>query len=77
MIYRLEYSYHYQRPQDRLFFRYDFHPGLGDPETHPIYHLHAGGWPEDAIKLPSVPRFEVPQITLDEVLALIRRDFFT
>ena len=75
-ICNLEYSYHYQRPSDNSFFRYDFHPDVGDAETHPLYHLHASGWLPDAIELPSVPRFPVATITLDEVLELIRINFF-
>jgi hypothetical protein len=75
-VYRLEYSYHYQRPQENSFFRYDFHPTVGDAESHPIHHLHAFGWPSGATKLPSVPRFAASEVTLGEVLSLIRRDFF-
>jgi len=67
-ICNLEYSYHYQCPSDNSFFRYDFHPDVGDAEIHPLYHLHATGWLPDDIKLPSVPRFPVAAITLDEVL---------
>jgi len=72
----LEYGYHYQRPQGNSFFRYDFHPGIGETETHPLYHLHAAGWRNGANNLPSVPRFPVQFITLDEVLELIRINFF-
>ncbi|MCZ6680739.1 MAG: DUF6516 family protein [Candidatus Poribacteria bacterium] len=75
-IYFLEYSYHYQRPQDHTFFRYDYHPGVGAPETHPLYHLHAAGWKEGADDLPQVPRFPVFPVTLDEVLEFIRVNFF-
>ena len=75
-IYFHEYSYHYQRPQDRTFFRYDYHPEVGSPETHPLYHLHATGWKEGANDLPQVPRFPVSPVTLDEVLELIRINFF-
>lgn len=75
-ICHLEYSYHYQRPSDNSFFRYDFHPDVGESETHPLYHLHATGWLPDATGLPSVPRFPVVAITLDEVLELIRINFF-
>ncbi len=75
-ICHLEYGYHYQRPQDNSFFRYDFHPGVGEAETHPLYHLHAFGWADEATALPSVPRFVVQSITLDEVLELIRISFF-
>jgi len=76
-VYCLEYSYHYQRPQDNAFFRYDFHPGIGDPETHPLHHLHAAGWPNGATDLPSAPRFPVPEITLSEILDLIKTNFFS
>jgi hypothetical protein len=75
-ICHLEYSFHYQRPQENSFFRYDFHPGVGDPSTHPLYHLHAAGWRDNALDLPSAPRFRVPFITIDEVLELIRSNFF-
>jgi len=75
-ICHLEYSYHYQRPSDNSFFRYDFHPDVGEAETHPPYHLHAAGWLAGATELPSAPRFPVAAITLDEVLELIRVNFF-
>jgi len=75
-ICHLEYGCHYQRPQDNLFFRYDFHPGVGEADTHPIYHLHVAGWRDGTDKLPSVPRFPAQFITLDEVLELIRINFF-
>jgi hypothetical protein len=72
----LEYSFHYQIPQHRFFFRYDFHPKLGHPLTHPAYHLHAGGWFSETDSLPAVPRFPVSNMTLGEVLELIRINFF-
>jgi len=75
-IYFREYGYHYQRPQDGTFFRYDHHPEVGSPQTHPLYHLHATGWKERADDLPQVPRFPVSPVTLDEVLELIRINFF-
>jgi len=75
-ICHLEYSFHYQRPEENTFFRYDFHPDVGDPDTHPIYHLHAAGWRDNALELPSVPRFPVSLITIDEVLELIGINFF-
>jgi len=31
-IYFREYGYHYQRPQDGTFFRYDHHPEVGSPQ---------------------------------------------
>jgi hypothetical protein len=64
-LYFHEYGYHYQRPQDRTFFRYDHHPEVGSPETHPLYHLHATGWKEGADDLPQVPRFPVSPMTLE------------
>jgi len=70
------YGYHYQRPQDQIFFRYDYHPEVGAPETHPLYHLHAAGWKKEADNLPQVPRFPVYPTTLEEVLELIRINFF-
>jgi len=42
-IYRLKYGYHYQRPSDNFYFRFDHHPDIGEPETHPLYHLHSAG----------------------------------
>ena len=71
----LEFSYHYQIPHRGLFFRYDHHPQTGDAVTHPPYHLHVGCWYEGDDKLPSLPRFRVPPVTLEEVLDLIVRDF--
>jgi hypothetical protein len=38
-VYPLAYGYHYQRPHDCYYFRYDHHPDLGDPATHPLHHL--------------------------------------
>jgi hypothetical protein len=73
----LEFSYHYQIPHRNFFFRYDFHPDIGDSATHPPYHLHVGCWHEGDVKLPSLPRFRVPRVTLEEVLNLIIRDFLT
>ena len=40
-IYRVEYSFQYQRPPDRFYFRFDHHLMKGDPATHPPYHLHS------------------------------------
>lgn len=51
-IFRLSYSFHYQRPQDRYFFRYDHHPDVGLDACHPLHHLHTAHWLESAIKLP-------------------------
>ena len=71
----LEFSYHYQIPHRGFFFRYDHHPDIGDLATHPPYHLHVGCWHAGDDKLPSLPRFRVPPVTLEEVLELIGRDF--
>jgi hypothetical protein len=71
----LEFSYHYQIPHRGFFFRCDHHPDIGDSATHPPYHLHVGCWHEGDIKLPSLPRFPVPEMTLEAVLNLIVRDF--
>ena len=70
-IYRLSYSYHYQRPTDHFYFRFDHHPDVGDKHTHPLYHLHSAGWLSDATKLQEGPRYEVSEITLAKVLRLI------
>jgi len=75
-LYFHEYGYHYQRPQGQMFFRYDYHPEVGSPETHPLYHLHASGWKKEVDALPQVPRFPVYSTTLEEVLELIRINFF-
>jgi len=75
-IRRIEYSYHYQRPQSNSFFRYDFHPDIGDMETHPLFHLHAGGWPNSADDFPPHVRFPVAEISLREVIDLIRTSFW-
>jgi hypothetical protein len=72
----LEYSYHYQNPAERFFFRFDFHPTIGEPITHPLYHLHARGWQEYAEELPAVPRFPSVTMTLEKVLEIIRVNFF-
>lgn len=70
-IYRLSYGYHYQRPQDHFYFRFDHHPDVGDRDTHPLHHLHSAGWLESAIKLQAGPRYEVNETTLAKVLHLI------
>ena len=72
---RYEFSYHYQIPHSSFFFRYDHHPEIGNSVTHPPYHLHVGCWHEGNEKLPSLPRFRVPAVMLEEVLDLIVRDF--
>ena len=74
-LYRTKYSYHYQRPSDYFFFRYDHHPDIGDAETHPLHHLHCAGWPPDGTKFQEVPRFEVNETTLAKVLRLILISF--
>ena len=71
MMYRLSYGYHYQRPADHFYFRFDHHPGVGDKQTHPLYHLHSAGWLEGTAKLQEGPRYEVSEITLAKVLRLI------
>ncbi len=75
-IIRIEYSFHYQTPLRHFFFRYDFHPDLGDPLTHPLHHLHAGGWLTETDALPSTPRFPASEMTLGEGLDLIRVNYF-
>jgi len=54
----------------RFFFRYDYHPRIGDPASHPPYHLHVGCWHPGEAKFPGVPRFPVPEVTLEEVIEL-------
>jgi len=76
IIIRAEYSFHYQAPSRHFFFRYDFHPQLGDALTHPLHHLHAGGWLTETDPLPSIPRFPAAETTLGEVLDLIRINYF-
>ena len=76
-IIQLEFSYQYQIPHSGFFFRYDYHPEIGNAATHPPYHLHVGCWHEGDDKLPSLPRFRVPPVTLEEVLNLIVRDFLS
>ena len=75
-IVHFEYSFHYQMPERNFFFRYDFHPEVGDRLTHPLHHLHAGGWLNETDSLPSVPRFPASDMTLGEVLELIQVNFF-
>ena len=75
-ILKIEYSFHFQMPWRRLFFRYDFHPEVGDESTHPLHHLHAGGWFNEMDSLPSVPRFPVLEVSLGDVLELIQVNFF-
>jgi hypothetical protein len=38
-IVRSEFSFHYQSPHRRFFFRYDYHPKIGDTTTHPLYFI--------------------------------------
>jgi hypothetical protein len=77
VIYRLKYGFHYQRPEDCFFFRYDHHPDIGQPETHPLHHLHCAGWLPGATQFQEVPRFEVNETTLAKVLRLILISFPT
>jgi len=76
-ITRSEFSYHYQSPLLRFFFRYDYHPEVGNLTTHPPYHLHVGCWHTEEDKFSGTPRFRVPEVMLEEVLELIIRDFLT
>lgn len=76
-IIRSEFSFHYQSPARQFFFRYDYHPGVGAPATHPPYHLHIGCWHRGESKFPGAPRFRVPEVWLEEVMELIIRDFLT
>jgi hypothetical protein len=69
--------HHYQSPPLRFFFRYDYHPEIGNLATHPLYHLHVGCWHSDEEKFSGKPRFRVPEVMLEEVLELIMRDFLT
>jgi len=71
-IYRLKYGYHYQRNADHFYFRFDHHPGIGEPETHPLHHLHAAGWLPGATSFHEGPRFQVDEIKLADVLRLIQ-----
>jgi len=71
-IYRIKFSYHYQRNVEHFYFRFDHHPDIGEPETHPLYHLHAAGWLPDATSFYEGPRFEVHETTLAKVLRLIQ-----
>jgi len=70
-IYRLSYGYHYQRPADHVYFRFDHHPDVGEKHTHPLYHLHSAGWLAGAVKLQGGPRYEVDETTLAKPLRLI------
>jgi hypothetical protein len=75
-ICRLEYSYHYQRPDERFYLRFDFHPLVGDPATHPLHHVHVRGWSPDATTLPETPRLPTVPLMLEEILELLRVNFF-
>jgi hypothetical protein len=76
MIYRTEYSYQYQRPADRFYFRFDHHPMKGGPATPPPHHLHSATWSLKTGTLQAVPRYDYFEIDLPRVLRLIKRDFF-
>ncbi|MFQ6044610.1 MAG: DUF6516 family protein [Candidatus Poribacteria bacterium] len=75
-ITQIEYSFHFQMPRRRFFFRYDFHPEVSNELTHPLHHLHAGGWLNETDSLPSVPRFPVSEVSLGDVLELIQTNSF-
>jgi hypothetical protein len=74
-VFCLSYSFHYQRPGDLYFFRYDHHPEVGLDECHPLHHLHVAHWHEGATTLPESPRFTVPETPLDQVLHVIEHHF--
>jgi hypothetical protein len=74
-IYRVRYSYHYQRNDDHFYFRFDHHPDIGDPQTHPRFHLHSAGWRTGAAGLQETPRYRVAETHLPEVLALMLVSF--
>jgi len=61
-IYSDVYGIHFQSPRHFLFFRFDYHPDVGNQATHPLYHLYCGPCLPDATKLPSVPRFKVDDL---------------
>jgi hypothetical protein len=74
-VYPLAYSYHYQRPDDCYYFRYDHHPDLGDPATHPLHHLHAAGWQRGDAAFYDAARHPVAPTRLTDVLRLIVSQF--
>lgn len=64
----LAYSYHYQRPNENFFIRFDFEE-LPTPDQirKPQYHVHTSAKPE--IHIPCIP------IDLDRVLQFIKANF--
>jgi hypothetical protein len=74
-VYRLRYGYHYQRPNDCYYFRYDHHPDIGDPTTHPPHHLHAAGWKPLDTEHFAGARHPVKETRLADVLGLIVNSF--
>jgi len=66
----LAYSYHYQRPGEDFFIRFDFEElPTSNPIRKPQYHLHTSAKPE--FHIPSIP------LGLNLVLSLIKVNFFT
>ncbi len=76
-IYRLRYGYHYQRNDDYFYFRFDHHPSVGGAATHPLHHLHSAGWLNGERQFQDVPRYEVKETTLAQVLRLLLVSFPT
>lgn len=70
-LYRLQYGYHYQRNERHFYFRFDHHPTIGEPETHPLHHLHSAGWLPKERQFQDAPRYEVKEATLAKALRLI------
>ncbi|MBC8233844.1 hypothetical protein H8E77_30210 [bacterium] len=65
----LAYSYHYQRPGEDFFIRFDFEElPTSNPIRKPQYHVHTSAKPE----------FHIPSISIDLnlVLNLIQVNFF-
>jgi hypothetical protein len=49
----VSYGYHYQRPHDRYYFRFDHHPEVGVDFLHPEFHVHSRGRQETDRQLPA------------------------
>jgi hypothetical protein len=65
----LAYSYHYQRPGEYFFIRFDFEElPTSDPIRKPQYHVHTSAKPE--FHIPSIP------VNLNLMLNLIKVNFF-